>query len=117
MKAILYKTDSLNRKASILDVPDNLHGMEWFAKQIGCEWVEIVRPKRLPHGYVMLVDEMGMYTDKKPNLLGCFLYGTDIHGSPIIGDILIVCEKECDLCGLSDVQVAHIMEMYDLHTD
>lgn len=112
MTALLYTT---NDTVKVLDYPDNPKGMEWFEKQIGCEYVEIVRPFRLPRGYVMLVDEMGLYTEKKPNSFGSYLYGFDMHHQPIIGDILIVMEKNHELCGMDDVERARLMERFDLH--
>lgn len=55
-------------------------------------WVEIVRNGRLPEKMVMLVDEEGLLKRKPINMAGSWFYRTDIHGSPIVGDILIVKE-------------------------
>lgn len=52
----------------------------------------------------MLVDEEGMYKRSRSNLIGSYLYGTDVHGYPIMGNILIVGEKwgdeGIDFCGI-----------------
>lgn len=80
-----------------------------------CELYEHVMPKRLykelgaPSArkscVSMLVDEEGYYHGLEVNLVGSWLYETDKHGYPILGNILIVGEKwEGDgisFCGLS----------------
>lgn len=73
----------------------------------GCELIEHVRPSRL-YGLMgcscmvnddtyacMLVDEEFLVKDgpKHPNRIASFLYGTDLHGSPICGNVLIVGTK------------------------
>lgn len=71
-----------------------------------CEIVQHVRPKRLYSllGYStdpykdncvgMLVDEEGLFKDdSKINLVGSFLYETDKHKFPIVGNILFVAER------------------------
>lgn len=94
--------------AKIVDVPDNAN-CEWYATQIGCEWIEIVRPAKLPRGYVMIVDEEGLLKPNFINLTGSWLYGTETHGNPIMGNILIVREENCDLRGLTDDEVEVIL--------
>lgn len=71
----------------------------------GCDMIENVMPKRLYNelGHTttvlrknsqcvsMLVDEEFLYRDGlQPNMLGCYLYETDKHGFPILGNILFV---------------------------
>ena len=86
----------------------------------GCDTLEPVRPKRLytearmsskpsrePGKCVcMLIDEEGMIKPNKLNPLGCYLYRMDIHGWPIVGNILFVGEVfENDgigMCGISE---------------
>ncbi len=54
----------------------------------------------------MLIDEEGMIKPNKLNPLGCYLYRMDIHGWPIVGNILFVGEVfENDgigMCGISE---------------
>ena len=89
MKIVKVET---NGKVTLLDTPEELT-CAWCAKQIGCEWVELVRPKRLADGYIMLVDEVGLMKDRPTvNVAGSWLYETDIHGQPIVGDALILRE-------------------------
>ena len=84
------------------------------------ETYEHVLPKRLytefgvPNGIMrekggfvsMLVDGDGISHGLEPNLVGSYLYGTDEHGHPIVGNILLIGEKLEDegveFCGISD---------------
>lgn len=77
----------------------------------GCTMLEMVRPRRLYGNSVgelehtleilekgkskavgMLVDEEFLCRDNKPeiNMIGSYLYESDKHGSPILGNILFV---------------------------
>ena len=74
----------------------------------GCNLYEHVMPRRLytelhqrnhptkiPGQCVsMLIDEEGrLKEDMKPNLIGSYLYETEKHGNPIMGNILFVGEE------------------------
>lgn len=79
-----------------------------------CELYEHVMPKRLYkelHGsskrgncVSMLVDEDGHYHDLPENLVASWLYESDKHGYPILGNVLIVGEKRegsvISFCGI-----------------
>lgn len=85
-----------------------------------CDIYERVMPKRLytdlcivdhvtriPGQCVsMLVDEEGRLKENMPNQIGSYLYETDKHGDPIMGNILFVGEKwsddGIDFCGIED---------------
>lgn len=71
----------------------------------GCDMIENVMPRRLYRelGHTthvtskdskcvsMLVDEEFLFrSNSKPNMIGCYLYETDKHGSPILGNVLFV---------------------------
>lgn len=71
----------------------------------GCDMIENVMPKRLYRelGHTthvlakkskcvsMLVDEEFLYRNgAQPNMIGCYLYETDVHRNPIMGNILFV---------------------------
>lgn len=89
---------------------------------IACDTVEHVMPNRLytvlgasnrateePGSCAnMLVDETGYYHELPVNYVGCWLYETDIHRTPILGNILIAGEEwnsnGISFCGLSDEQ-------------
>ena len=67
----------------------------------------------------MIVDEEGLIKGLPLNVAGSILYGTPTHGSPIVGNIVIMKEgwtdEGKDLLGLSDEEVTKITnEMVDL---
>ncbi len=72
-------------------------------------WIEIVRPGGLKSPYVMVVNEEGLIKELPINIAGSILYGTPAHGSPIVGNIVIMKEgwtdEGKDLLGLSDEEV------------
>ncbi len=100
-------------KLTRLDVPQGSL-FQRMQEELG-GYAEIVRPKRLytipnlPDSVCMVVDEEGLIKHKGVNVLGSYLYETDVHGSPIVGDILIAdMQMGCDgpeLTGLDDVTV------------
>ena len=89
-----------------------------------CDMYELVRPRRLYEvwecgdyrrsygGVVMIVDEEGLQRRKEPNKVGSYLYMTDKHGSPIVGNILFVGEEFTpegpDMCGMDDETADYI---------
>lgn len=55
----------------------------------------------------MLIDEEGLLKENMtPNLIGSYLYETDKHGSPILGNVLFVGEEwtndGIDFCGIEE---------------
>ena len=89
-----------------------------------CDIVEHVMPKRLytelkmsncpsetPGICVsMLIDEEGRLKPNKINPIGSYLYETDKHGQPIVGNILLIGDvignDGIDFCGISDENFA-----------
>jgi len=94
----------------------------------GCDIYEHVMPERLytdlkmldhptkvPGQCVsMLIDEDGRLKENVPNLIGSYLYMTDKHGNPIMGNILFVGEEwggdGIDFCGIED-SVLELLEL------
>lgn len=79
-------------------------------------WIEIVHPVRLGRPYCMVVNEAGLLRNLPMNVLGSFLYRTDIHGSPIVGDIVLLKEGinsdgEYDLLGLTEQDIEYLCNM------
>lgn len=78
-------------------------------------WLELVRPRYLPHPFLMLVDEEGLLKDLPVNLVGSVLYGLG-SPSPIVGPIVIAAEGivdgSPDVVGLSDQDAADLLERY-----
>ena len=61
---------------------------DFCEKYIG--FPEFIHPQRLPQPFAIAVDEIGLYKDLPVNPIGSWLYQTDIHGHPIVGDLLIL---------------------------
>lgn len=117
---------SVDNEISVHDFPEGSYREqnEILAKVIGkgCEMLEHVMPKRLyselggskeiskvKGGCVsMLVDEEGYKHDSPVNVIGSYLYETDKHGYPILGNILIIGEvmgkDGIEFCGVSEEQ-------------
>lgn len=121
MKLIRLSTDL---KLTAHEFPSGTHREQndYLRGLIGnrCRIYEHVRPKRLysdlhmkdSHTKIpgqsvsMLIDEEGRLKENFPNLIGSYLYETDIHGCPIMGNILFVGEEwsndGIDFCGIED---------------
>lgn len=64
-------------------------------------------PSKIPGQCVsMLIDEEGLLKDNSPNLIGSYLYKTDEHNIPIMGNVLFVGEEwgkdGIDFCGIEE---------------
>lgn len=88
----------------------------------GCDIYEHVMPKRLyknlgcraevtnipGEAVALLVDGEGGLKKNSVNTVASYLYETDEHGNPIMGDILIVGKKWTDsgvsFCGIADTE-------------
>ena len=130
MKIIMITT---NNEISVHDFPDGSYTEQNKALRelIGprCEMYEHVMPKRLytelgasnkvgkEEGSCvsMLIDEEGLYHDLEDNMVGSWLYETDKHGYPIVGNILIIGEvlgdDGIDFCGMSQDQFDQLYPM------
>ena len=119
MKMIRITTDN---EISVHEFPEGNFAEEnvVIREHIGprCELYEGVRPKRLYNelgaatsrngGVSMLVDEDGLYHELDMNTVRSWLYETDRHGHPIVGNILIVGTEwrgsGVSYCGISEEQ-------------
>lgn len=82
-------------------------------------WMELVYPTRVPivpwlddlHRLVLVVDDEGFLRDKDINRLGCFMYETYMHGTPVVGDIIVAIEDLTipDMAGFDDEQLEFIV--------
>lgn len=73
------------------------------------------RPTKVPGQCVsMLIDEEGLLKPNTPNLIGSYLYKTDEHNIPIMGNILFVGEEwgrdGIDFCGIEE-KVFKLLEL------
>lgn len=121
MKLIKISTDL---KLSVHEFPEGDHAQqnETLRMLIGnyCQIYEHIMPERLytilkmkdhptkisGQCVSMLIDEEGLLKENEPNLIGSYLYGTDRHGHPIMGNILFVGEEwtgdGIDFCGIEE---------------
>lgn len=78
-------------------------------------YIEHVKPVRLRHPYCMIVNEEGRLLDLPLNYVGSYFYGTDQHGEPIVGNIVIMKDGyrggEPDIVGLNDVEAEQIKDV------
>ena len=108
-------------KVEKIDLKEPLH--ESLRKSLG-GYFELVHPRRLERPYCMLVDGDGLLKDLQLNSVGSYLYETDKHSQPIVGDIFIMREansidgsilvglQESDIDSLM-VQVSRIVRVFD----
>ena len=83
MKAIVITTDN---EIEVRDFPAPLY--KSMGDAVGGT-IEIVRPVGLLSPYCMIVNDEGLLDNLPQNRVGSLLYGTHIHGAPIVGDIVI----------------------------
>jgi len=103
---------------------------DFFYELIGnqCDIYEVVMPKRLYTEWqmssmatgvpgecvLMLADEEGRLKPNECNMVGSYLYMSDKHGNPIMGNILFVGEVLGDdgpeFCGIEDGVFKRLME-------
>jgi len=93
------------------------HDLRWYAEQIGAKFVELVHPRGLKSPYILLCDEEGRLKEKPViNFLGSWLYETHKHGEPIVGDVVIMKEKNADLVGMeageADMMAEWLLEKF-----
>ena len=79
-------------------------------------WIEIVHPVRLGRPYCMVVNEEGLLRNLPMNVFGSYLYGTDTHGSPIAGNIVLLKEGinsdgDYDFLGLTEQDIEYLSNM------
>lgn len=78
-------------------------------------YIEHVKPARLRHPYCMIVNEEGRLLDLPLNYVGSYFYGTDQHGEPIVGNIVIMKDGyrggDPDIVGLNDVEAEQIKDV------
>lgn len=88
---------------------------------VGGGWYEHVLPRRLPHPYCMMVDEEGLLKGLPVNTLGSYLYQTDLHGSAIVGDIIILKDGyfagERDTVGLTEEEARTLADSFIAKTN
>ena len=109
MLLLKYDTDG---NESIVDVKKPLY--KSLEEMLG-SYPEHVRPRGLRRPYCMMVDDEGLLKGLPENPIGSYLYETDVHGHPIVGDIYIAKERpnmtsSYDIVGLTDSDIAIIQQ-------
>lgn len=79
-------------------------------------YIEKVSPLGLPAPYVIIVNDEGLLQDLPLNAIGSILYGTALHGNPIVGDIVVMKvgynkNGEPDIIGLNDLESIQMLDM------
>ncbi len=76
--------------------------------------IEVVHPRGLAEPFCMIVNEEGLILDLPINPCGCGLYETWKHGSPIVGNIVLMKvdyrNGDRDIIGLSEEEASSIMK-------
>ncbi len=85
------------------------------------EWIEIVKPMNLEPPYMIIVNEMGQLLKLKENEVGSWLYGKQLHGTPIVGNLVIMKEvytdEGPDIGGLTDKEMENLASRYQMLFD
>lgn len=109
MKGVVVTT---NHEVRVEDFSDPLY------KTVGSAvggYIEHVHPMRLARPFCMIVNEEGRLLDLPLNYVGSYFYGTDQHGEPIVGNIVIMKDGyrggEPDIVGLNDVEAEQIKDV------
>lgn len=112
MKGIVITT---SKKISIMDFDEPLY--KSIGEAVG-GYIEIVHPMRLADtDLIMIVNKEGRLNHLPVNSLGSYLYGVDLHGEVIVGDIVIMSEGynfdgEFDILGIPDDRVSWLFNFF-----
>lgn len=108
---VIVITSGLQMSIQEVEVKDGLL-LDGLKKIVG-GWIEVVRPRRLEHPLCMVCNEEGLLLGLPLNAVGSYLYGSDKHGNPIVGDIAILQEGirngEPDIEGLPDGVIQDVL--------
>ena len=95
-----------------IDVEEPLH--KTIRDALG-GYIETIRPRRVPFPLTMIVDEEGLPKELPLNPIGCYMYETDKHNQPIVGDIIIMREEMTnDGIVLIGLEQSHIDDLLPL---
>ena len=110
MKALKITSDCI---VTEIDIKEPLH--KTIREELG-GYLETVRPRRVPFPLTMIVDEEGLLKDLPLNPIGCYMYETDKHNHPIVGDIIIMREEMTNdgivLIGLEQSHIEDLLPLF-----
>lgn len=111
MKGIVISTAN---KIQTTEIPENGHPLYDLVRGVVGGHMENVYPRRLDSNLIMVVNEEGLLMDLPVNPVASYLYGMDIHGQPIVGNVIILkkgyFEGEPDIVGIPDNEAETIIE-------
>lgn len=107
MKTIKITTDNI---ISIIELSS---GAVEISHALGDVLPEFVHPRYADPGTVIAIDDCGLMKGLPVNKVGSLMYGTQYHGSPIVGDLLVLVDGinefgEPDILLLSDEQAENM---------
>lgn len=106
------------RRPKVIDLDERVQLYVAMREAIGCEMVEIVRPKGLKGEYCFVCDESALLKDKPViNALASYLYGYCNHGNPICNTVLVMKEElgpdGLELVGLDEEDERNLMHLFN----
>ena len=112
MKGIVISTA---REVITVDIAENGPPLYKQARDEVGGYMEIVYPMRLDSSLIMVVNEEGLLMNLPVNPIASYLYGMDVHGHPIVGNVIILkngyFEGEPDIVGIPDDETETIVEV------
>ena len=103
-KTVKITTDNL---ISVVEVPWDVEAQ---GEMIGADCTETVKTQRMYDLFkdyvVMIVDESGIIKERPFNSAASYLYGADIHGCGIAGDVLFGIQRGPEILPPDDVEVS-----------
>lgn len=101
-KTVKITTDN---RISVVEVPWDVEAQ---GEMIGADCTETVKTRRMYDLFkdyvVMIVDESGIIKERPFNSAASYLYGADIHGCGIAGDVLFGIQKGPEILPPDDVE-------------
>lgn len=102
--------------ARVVDVDEKKGLLDEAYRLIDCSMIEIVHAVKLREPYVMIVDEEGMFAHPpRLNFIASILYGIQDHGSPIVGNAIIMkdvmTDEGRDIAWLTDEEAQEAFEI------
>lgn len=95
LTGLIVTTDDVISKVTFTD--DNRSILDL----LDAELFEVVSLPGYSH-LVLLVDESGLINNKPLNRVGSFFYGYEIHGNPIVGDVVLIWRDGPDLVSMDE---------------
>lgn len=101
-KTVKITTDNC---ISVVEIPWDVESQ---GEMIGADCTETVKTQRMYDLFkdcvVMIVDESGHIKNRPDNLAASYLYGADIHGYTIAGDVLFGIQKGPEILPPDDAE-------------